>query len=95
MSTDHNSPPRTVLPIPDRAHTGLVTYDAKDPDTAFPPIRPLRPPAGAPNILLVLLDDVGFGAAATFGGPCATPINPKYSGAVFRSCPPGPEYLDA
>src|SRR5262249_22801368 len=28
-------------------------------------------------------------------GPCATPINPKYSGAVFRSCPPGPEHLDA
>jgi len=28
-------------------------------------------------------------------GPCSTPVNPKYSGAVFRSFPPGPEYLDA
>lgn len=64
--------PRTVLPIPDRPHVGLVTYDAKDPDTSFPEIRPLRPPADAPNVLLILLDDVGFGAAATFGGPCAT-----------------------
>jgi hypothetical protein len=40
--------PRTVLPIPERPHAGLVTYDAKDPDTSFPPIQPLRPPAGAP-----------------------------------------------
>ena len=38
-----------MLPIPDRPHTGLVTYDAKDPDTSFPPIVPLRPPAGAPE----------------------------------------------
>ena len=64
---------RTVLPIPDRPRTGLVTYDAKDPDTAYPPIRQLRPPKGAPNILVVLLDDVGFGAASAFGGPCKTP----------------------
>lgn len=39
---------RDVLPIPDKAHTGLVTYDAKDPDTSFAPIEPLRPPEGAP-----------------------------------------------
>jgi arylsulfatase A-like enzyme len=64
---------RDVLPIPDKAHTGLVTYDAKDPDTSFPPIEPLRPPEGAPNVLVVLLDDVGFGASSAFGGPCATP----------------------
>jgi arylsulfatase A-like enzyme len=64
---------RTVLPIPDRQRTGLVTYDAKDPDTKFPPITQLRPPKGAPNILIVLLDDVGFGASSAFGGPCNTP----------------------
>ena len=52
---------------------GLTTYDAKDPDTAFPPIEPLLPPEGAPNVLIVLLDDAGFGAASTFGGPCRTP----------------------
>jgi arylsulfatase len=64
---------REVLPIPDRPFEGVVTYDAKDPDTSFPPIEPLRPPAGAPNVLVVLLDDVGFGASSAFGGPCATP----------------------
>jgi arylsulfatase A-like enzyme len=64
---------RDVLPIPDREHIGLTTYDAKDPDTTFPRIEPVRPPAGAPNVLLIMLDDVGFGAASAFGGPANTP----------------------
>lgn len=72
--TGDASLPRTSLPIPDRQHVGLTTFDAKDPDTRFPPIEPLRPPAGAPNVLIILLDDVGFGAASAFGGPCATPV---------------------
>ncbi|WP_116810516.1 arylsulfatase [Steroidobacter cummioxidans] len=71
---EHNAKlPRTVLPIPEAQHVGLTTYDAKDPDTKYPPIVPLRPPAGAPNVLIVLLDDVGFGASSAFGGPCHTP----------------------
>ena len=71
MKVDRHA--RTMLPIPDRPAPGLTTYDAKDPDTAFPPIEPLLPPEGAPNVLIVLLDDIGFGAASVFGGPCATP----------------------
>jgi arylsulfatase len=50
-----------------------VTFDAKDPDTHFPPIQEVRPPEGAPNVLVVLIDDVGFGASSAFGGPCETP----------------------
>jgi arylsulfatase A-like enzyme len=73
MSTQGDSHQRTVLPIPDEPHRGLVTYDAKDPDTKFPPIKQLRPPKGAPNVLIILLDDVGFGASSAFGGPCNTP----------------------
>src|SRR5690606_24996866 len=57
---------RTILPIPDRPRTGLITYDAKDPDTEVPPIREVRPPKGAPNLLVILLDDVGFGASSAF-----------------------------
>ena len=64
---------REVLPVPDVPRSGLVTYDAKDPDTSFAPIEELRPPAGAPNVLVVLIDDAGFGASSAFGGPCATP----------------------
>jgi arylsulfatase A-like enzyme len=64
---------RDVLPVPDQPYEGLITYDAKDAETSFPTIEPLRPPAGAPNVLVILLDDVGFGASSAFGGPCATP----------------------
>jgi arylsulfatase A-like enzyme len=67
------TPQRQVLPIPDRQHAGATTYDAKDPATAFPPIEPLRPPEGAPNVLVILIDDAGFGASSAFGGPCQTP----------------------
>ncbi len=66
-------PVRDHLPIPDRPYAGPVYEDAKDPEAKFPPIEPLRPPAGAPNVLIVLLDDIGFGASSAFGGPCATP----------------------
>jgi arylsulfatase A-like enzyme len=66
-------PRREVLPIPDVTPPGLTTYDAKDPDTSYPPIREIRPPSGAPNVLVVLLDDVGFGASSAFGGPVRTP----------------------
>ena len=37
---------RSHLPIPTPERTGLITYDAKDPDTKFPPIEQLRPPKG-------------------------------------------------
>ena len=39
---------RDILPIPDVTHVGLTTYDAKDPDTSYPPIRDVRPPAARP-----------------------------------------------
>jgi arylsulfatase A-like enzyme len=64
---------RDILPIPDVSHVGLTTYDAKDADTSYPPIRDVRPPRRAPNVLVVLIDDVGFGASSAFGGPCQTP----------------------
>jgi arylsulfatase len=75
---------RTVLPIPDRPRVGLVTYDAKDPDTSFAPIVPLRPPSGAPNVLIVLIDDCGFGASSTFGGPVSTPTADRLAAAGLR-----------
>jgi arylsulfatase A-like enzyme len=75
---------RSVLPIPMRPHVGLTTYDAKDPDTAFPPIEPLRPPAGAPNVLVVMLDDAGFGSSSAFGGPCRTPTFERLAGQGLR-----------
>jgi len=60
---------RTRLPIPDPTFDGDVPFDARDPRAVFPPIEPLLPPEGAPNVLIVLLDDVGFAASSAFGGP--------------------------
>ncbi|GMQ85187.1 MAG: arylsulfatase AtsD [Acidimicrobiia bacterium] len=71
--SDDRAAGRDVLPIPDRAYDGPVMYNAKDPASAFPPIEPLRPPAGAPNVLVVLIDDCGFGASSAFGGPVEMP----------------------
>src|SRR5512132_3782677 len=75
---------REVLPIADRPHTGLVTYDAKDPDTKFPPIEPLRPPAGAPNVLVVLIEDAGLGASSAFGAPASTPTAERLAAAGLQ-----------
>jgi arylsulfatase A-like enzyme len=71
--SDNESISRAALPIASSPRTGLITYDAKDPDTKNPKIQELRPPKGAPNVLIILIDDVGFGAASAFGGPCRTP----------------------
>ena len=68
-----DSIPRDVLPIPERQYRGPMTYDAKDPESSFPAIEPLRPPSGAPNVLVILIDDCGFGASSTFGGAINTP----------------------
>ncbi len=64
-------PAQDVLPRPPQAFKGRIGLAAKDSVADFP--RPVQPPPGAPNILLVLLDDVGFGAPSTFGGVIATP----------------------
>jgi arylsulfatase A-like enzyme len=62
---------QTVLPSPERPFAGIAnrTLQGSKPDYAVPP----RAPAGAPNILLVLIDDTGFGNPSTFGGPIQTP----------------------
>ena len=66
-------PDRTRLPIRREPFQGRVnrTLDGSEPDWAT--IAPVRAPEGAPNVLLVLIDDAGFGNPSTFGGPIATP----------------------
>jgi arylsulfatase A-like enzyme len=64
---------RYVLPIPERVAQHDTPMDANE--AAKPkPKEFLRPPPGAPNVLIVLIDDMGFGASSAFGGPCAMPI---------------------
>lgn len=66
-------PDRTVLPIPDRPFGGTAgrTIDESVPDWSI--VAGPKAPDGAPNVLVVLIDDAGFGSPDTFGGPVSTP----------------------
>ncbi len=62
---------RTVLPIPEPQYPHSTVFNARN---ATPPPRFLvKAPANAPNILIVLLDDMGFGQSSAFGGPIPMP----------------------
>jgi arylsulfatase A-like enzyme len=62
---------RTVLPIPEPKRPVFKELDARK---VKPPARfEVKAPQGAPNVVIVLIDDLGFGAPSTFGGPIATP----------------------
>ena len=61
----------SVLPYPQSPFNGVINTTAKNSKPDFP--KAIQPPKGAPNILLILTDDVGFGASSTFGGPIQTP----------------------
>jgi hypothetical protein len=56
---------------PDPAFKGVVAPRRQDSKPAWPEV--VKAPAGAPNVVLILLDDVGFGMSSTYGGPASTP----------------------
>jgi arylsulfatase A-like enzyme len=60
-----------VLPKPEPPFQGRIGRTVRDSTPDFP--KMVEAPAGAPNVLLILTDDVGFGASSTFGGPVQTP----------------------
>ena len=62
---------RTVLPLPEPQYPHSAVLDARN---ATPPPRfEIKAPAKAPNVLIVLIDDMGFGVPTTFGGPVSMP----------------------
>ena len=67
------SPDRTVLPIPDRTFGGVAGRTLRDSVADWTMIPGAKAPEGAPNVLLVIIDDAGYGAPDTFGGPVRTP----------------------
>lgn len=67
---------RHRLPIFNRQEATDTPLDARD-AVAPAPAPPLRPPDGAPNVLIILIDDMGFGASSAFGGPCEMPAADK------------------
>jgi arylsulfatase A-like enzyme/uncharacterized membrane protein len=66
-------PDRTVLPIPDRAFGGTQGRTLGESASDWTMLAGASAPAGAPNVLLIVIDDAGFGNAGTFGGPIVTP----------------------
>ena len=73
---------RTVLPIPEPTYPYSTALDAR---TATPPPRfEVKAPAGAPNVLIVLIDDMGFGQSEAFGGPIHMPTVTKLANAGLR-----------
>jgi arylsulfatase A-like enzyme len=64
-------PKSNSLPYQEPSFPGKIGRTTADSKSAFP--IPVSAPSGAPNILLIMTDDVGFGASSTFGGPIPTP----------------------
>jgi arylsulfatase A-like enzyme len=62
---------RTVLPIPEPPVVPITEIDARQ--VKPPPRFEVKAPDGAPNIVIVLIDDIGFGHSSAFGGPCQMP----------------------
>ncbi|TCM14009.1 arylsulfatase [Novosphingobium sp. PhB165] len=80
-----SAPQRTpnVLPRPDHRFIGAVGRTVSDSDPASIP-QPVTAPAGAPNIVVILLDDVGFGQFGTFGGGIPTPALDRLAAEGLR-----------
>lgn len=73
---------RTYLPEPDPTFKGKIGLTPADSVKDFP--AAVTAPEGAPNILIILTDDVGFGASSTFGGPIPTPTMDRIANAGLR-----------
>ena len=71
-----------VLPKAERPFRGRIERTAKESTPDFP--NEVQAPAGAPNVLLILTDDVGFGASSSFGGPIPTPTFDKLAANGLR-----------
>jgi arylsulfatase len=73
---------RTALPIPERKVTPITEIDARK--AKAPPRFDVKAPKGAPNVVIVLIDDIGFGHSSAFGGPCQMPTCEKLAANGLR-----------
>ena len=73
---------RTVLPIPEPDYPHETELDARK--ATPPPHFEVKAPAGAPNVLIVLIDDMGFGMPSAFGGPINMPTVDRLTSGGLR-----------
>ena len=81
-TTDDYQMDRSVLPIQPPPHQPVTIMDARDAEK--PETFEVSAPEGSPNIVVVLIDDIGFGATSTFGGPIHTPTFDKLADNGLR-----------
>jgi arylsulfatase len=73
---------RATLPIPEPLYPHSTVLDARD--AKAPPFFQVKAPAGAPNVLIILIDDMGFGQSSAFGGPVQMPNLEKLANDGIR-----------
>ena len=73
---------RTVLPIHEPQPKTITTLDARD--AKAPPRFEVKAPDGAPNVVIVLIDDIGFGHSSAFGGPINMPTLEKLASGGLK-----------
>ena len=73
---------RTALPIQGPWYPPITTLDPRD--AKAPPVFEVEAPKGAPSVVLILLDDLGFGSTSTFGGVIETPHIDKLASQGLR-----------
>jgi arylsulfatase len=79
---DPTGPDRTVLPIPQPKRPEITEIDARK--VQPPPFFQVKAPKGAPNVVIVLIDDMGFGQSSAFGGPIHMPTAEKLANNGLR-----------
>ena len=85
--SDHSPPAasefdRTVLPVAEPSYPPITELDARD--AKAPPRFEVKAPKGAPNVVVILLDNMGFGDVSTFGGPIQMPTLDRLAQAGLR-----------
>src|SRR5256885_370527 len=73
---------RTILPVPEPQPPTITELDARN--AKAPPRFEVKAPKGAPDVVVVLLDDIGFGQSSAFGGPCKMQTAEKLAAAGLR-----------
>jgi arylsulfatase A-like enzyme len=73
---------RTILPIPEPKIPDSTVFDARNAN--LPARFEVKPPTGAPNVLIVLIDDMGFGMSEAFGGPIHMPAATRLANNGLR-----------
>ena len=87
MPTDMSNPHpdgRAILPLPARPSASPTAVGWRDQARPFIGTGHAQPPEGAPNVVVILLDDMGFGASSAFGGPCEMPETEKLAAKGLR-----------